>query len=120
MGTATAPYDMGRTATHEIGHWFNLYHIWGDQAGCATDDQVNDTPLQDWYHSGVPTFPQVSCNNGPNGDMFMNYMDYVDDACYCLFTLEQAIRMDACLAEGRASILTSDGLVTPPIVDTPD
>lgn len=119
-GTANAPFDLGRTATHEIGHWLNLRHIWGDQAGCTTDDDVADTPLQDNMHYGCPTFPQISCNNGPNGDMFMNYMDYVDDACMYMFTAGQSVRMDACLAGARAPILASDGLVPPPPVTAAD
>lgn len=128
MGTAAAPFDRGRTATHEIGHWLNLRHIWGDAVGCATDDGVADTPVQDDEHYGCPAFPQVSCNNGPNGDMFMNYMDYTDDPCMYMFTAGQSSRMDACLAEARASLLASDGLTPPPPVaaadlwsaDTPD
>ncbi|HTU61099.1 MAG TPA: zinc metalloprotease, partial [Polyangiales bacterium] len=80
-GTAAAPFDLGRTATHEIGHWLNLLHIWGDDDGaCNGDDFVSDTPNQGGPNVGVPTFPHISCNNAPNGDLFMNYMDYVNDA----------------------------------------
>lgn len=127
INTVSHPFDLGRTATHEIGHWFNLYHIWRN-SGCGTDDEVDDTPLQDIAHGGNPPFPQISCGNGPNGDMFMNYMDYTDDDCYCLFTVGQVARMDACLASARSSILASDGLIPPPAAipadlwsaDTPD
>ena len=68
-GTAAAPFDLGRTATHEIGHWLNLRHIWGDDGtGCSGSDFVSDTPNQAGPNFGTPGFPHVSCNNGPNGD----------------------------------------------------
>jgi hypothetical protein len=119
IGTATAPFNKGRTATHEVGHWLNLYHIWGDDGtGCTGSDLVADTPNQADMNYGCPTFPQVSCSNGPNGDMFMNYMDYTDDACMYMFSTGQAARMQALFATGgaRASLLTSNGCgtVTPP------
>ena len=115
-GTAAAPYNKGRTATHEIGHWLNLYHIWGDDNGaCTGTDNVNDTPNQGSENYGCPTFPHISCSNGPNGDMFMNYMDYTDDACMFMFTAGQNSRMQALFATGgaRASLLTSTGCVAP-------
>jgi ABC-type taurine transport system substrate-binding protein len=105
IGTAAAPYDLGRTATHEIGHWLNLNHIWGDDGtGCSGTDHVADTPNQGGYHVGAPTFPQISCSNGPNGDMFMNYMDYVDDRAMVMFTAGQVDRMQACLDGVRSTI----------------
>jgi len=104
-GTATAPFDLGRTVTHEIGHYFNLFHIWGDDGtGCAGSDQVDDTPNQAGPNFGVPTFPHVSCGNGPNGDLFMDYMDYVDDAAMVMFTHGQAARMEACIDTVRSSL----------------
>jgi hypothetical protein len=103
-GTAQAPYDLGRTATHEIGHWLNLHHIWGDDGtGCSGSDFVDDTPNQADENYGFPNFPQISCNNGPNGDMFMNYMDYVEDGCMIMFTNGQVTRIDACLDGPRSS-----------------
>ena len=103
-GTATAPFNLGRTATHEVGHWLNLFHIWGDDGtGCTGSDQVADTPNQAGPNFGVPAFPHVTCSNGPNGDMFMNYMDYVDDAAMVMFSDGQLARMDACLDGPRAS-----------------
>ena len=85
-GTATPPFDMGRTATHEVGHWLDLYHIWGDdqfrEDPCSGSDNVADTPNQAGDTQGSPPFPQISCNNGPNGNMFMNYMDYTNDKDY--------------------------------------
>lgn len=110
-GTATAPFNKGRTATHEVGHWLNLYHIWGDDGtGCTGSDQVSDTPNAGGPNYGCPSFPNVTCNNGPNGDMFMNYMDYTDDACMFMFSNGQAARMQALFAPGgfRAALLNSN------------
>jgi hypothetical protein len=107
-GTAAAPFNKGRTATHEIGHWLNLRHIWGDDGdGCGGSDFVGDTPNQGGANTGMPSFPKVSCSNGPNGDMFMNYMDYTDDAGMFMFTTGQVARMQACLDGPRSSIGTS-------------
>ncbi len=120
-GTAEAPYGLGHTATHEIGHWLNLYHIWGDDNGaCSGSDNVSDTPNQANHNFGCPEYPHVSCSNGPNGDMFMNYMDYTDDHCMNMFTAGQIARMDAALHTTRASILASDSLVPPKGVSEPD
>jgi len=115
-GSATAPFDKGRTATHEVGHWLNLYHIWGDDGtGCTGSDQVSDTPNQADENYGCPVFPQVSCSNGPNGDMFMNYMDYTDDACMFMFTAGQKARSQALFGTGgaRAALLNSPGCQPP-------
>ena len=119
-GIAAPPYNLGRTAVHEVGHWLNLLHIWGDDAGgCGTSDNVDDTPNQAGSNGSdvsIADFPHVTCNNGPNGDMFMNYMDYVDDDTMFMFTAGQLKRMNATLAGPRASLSQSMGL-TP--VDTP-
>jgi len=104
QGTATAPFNLGRTATHEVGHWLNLHHIWGDRQDCTGDDFVADTPNAQLPNFGKPTFPHVSCGNGPNGDMFMNYMDYVDDDSMVMFTSGQVARMSAALDSARSSI----------------
>ena len=103
-GTAHTPYNLGRTVTHEVGHWLNLRHIWGDTPNCSGGDSVDDTPNAATPNFGKPTFPHVSCHNGPNGDMFMNYMDYVDDAAMFMFTAQQVSRMQAALSGPRASI----------------
>jgi hypothetical protein len=113
-GTAAAPFDRGRTATHEVGHWLNLRHIWGDDGdGCGGDDLVTDTPNQGGPNYGRPTWPKLSCDNAPNGDMFMNYMDYTDDAAMFMFTPGQAARMAACLAGPRSGFVSTgaSGLV---------
>jgi hypothetical protein len=120
-GTLESIYNLGRTMTHEIGHWLNLNHIWGDDGiACTGSDNVDDTPNQAGFTSGCPGFPHVSCSNGPNGDMFMNYMDYSDDNCMNTFTAGQVARMDAALHTARATILASDGLVPPAGAPGPD
>lgn len=103
-GTAQAPFNKGRTCTHEVGHYFNLRHIWGDTPDCSGGDSVDDTPNAEGSNYGQPSFPNVSCRNGPNGDMFMNYMDYVDDAAMFMFTPEQVARMHAALQGPRKTL----------------
>ena len=135
IGTATKPFDKGRTCTHEVGHWLDLLHIWGDDDPrfgderfmCARDDNVLDTPIQARRNYGeqigdsfvCPTFPKISCNNAPNGEMFINYMDYTYDHCMFMFTSGQCARMDAGLNGPRSSILSSNGLI-PPSADPND
>jgi hypothetical protein len=116
IGTATAPFNKGRTGTHEVGHWLNLFHIWGDDGtACTGTDNCADTPNQADENYGCPAFPQVSCSNGTNGDMFMNYMDYTDDACMYMFTAGQKARMQALFATGgsRVALLSSPGCSAP-------
>jgi hypothetical protein len=106
-GTARAPFNLGRTSTHEIGHYLNLSHIFGDGRGnsCTDTDYVDDTPNQLGPNYQKPAFPTISCDNGPNGDMFMNYMDYVDDDCMFMFTDGQATRMNATIYGPRATLI---------------
>jgi len=104
------PYNKGRTATHEVGHWLNLIHIWGDDGGaCTGSDLVADTPNQGDNYWGCPSFPQSSCNSE---DMFMNYMDYTDDACMNIFTNGQKTRSHAAINFYRSSLYTSMGCAT--------
>ncbi len=119
-GTAAPPFHLGRTATHEIGHWLNLRHIWGDDGtGCSGDDFVADTPNAAGPNGGMPTFPHITCSNGPNGDMFMNYMDYTDDAGMFMFTDGQVTRMQAALDGDRSTIgHVKAGGPTRPVLDT--
>ena len=105
IGTAEAPFDKGRTATHEIGHYFNLRHIWGDTPDCSGSDMVADTPNCAGPNFGTPSWPVVTCNNGPNGDMFMNYMDYTDDKAMFMFTTQQVIRMRTALDMLRGGLI---------------
>ena len=85
-GNITAPFHLGRVATHEVGHWLNLQHIFGSDIGCGYDDMVADTPIQIGPHGGCPNHPSFSCGNN---DMFMNYMDYTVDACKNIFSQGQ-------------------------------
>lgn len=98
-GTAKHPYNKGRTTTHEVGHWLNLNHIWGD-GGCNKDDRVSDTPKSNKPHYGSPTHPKKRCGSN---DMFMNFMDYVDDRVMVMFTKGQTARMRATLKGPRSS-----------------
>jgi hypothetical protein len=103
-GTASPPFNLGRTATHEVGHWLNLRHIWADTEDCSGTDFVADTPNAAGPNYGKPKFPHVTCNNGPSGDMFVNYMDYVDDGAMFMFTTQQAVRMQAALSGPRKKL----------------
>lgn len=105
VGTATAPFNKGRTATHEVGHYLNLRHIWADTPDCGGSDNVADTPNAAGPNFGMPAFPHVTCNNGPNGDMFVNYMDYTDDAGMFMFTAQQVVRMRAAIETARPGLI---------------
>ncbi len=110
-----AGLDLGRVCGHEVGHWLNLRHIWGDEPLCANDDGVADTPLQGPNNSGCPAFPHTdACSPAFPGVMFMNQMDYTLDACRRLFTLGQSDRMTATLFTIRNSLLSSQGAIPPP------
>jgi len=113
-GSASAPFNLGRTATHEVGHWLNLNHIWGDDGtSCSGTDNVSDTPNQADENYGTPSYPNPSCSN--TSDMYMNYMDYVDDAAMYMFSTGQSARMNALFASGgaRVGLLTSVGGTAP-------
>jgi len=113
------PYELGRTATHEVGHWLGLKHIWGDSY-CG-DDFVDDTPKQGNFTTGCPSTFISSCNNGEMGDMYMNYMDFTNDACMNLFTTGQKQRMLSLFKDGgpRNSLLFSSALNQPWVTDSP-
>ncbi len=116
FGGGNAAYDNGRTLTHEIGHWAGLRHIWGD-GGCGADDYCNDTPESDASNFGCPT-GHVSCGTT---DMVENYMDYTDDDCMNIFTLDQKARMHVVFdpANGvprRASLNNSTVCTSDPII----
>ncbi len=125
MGSVVSPqspfgaqFNGGRTTTHEIGHYLDLYHIWGDDQfladPCRGTDNVADTPNTSGPNTGKPSFPNrpnVCPGIGTNGDMFMNYMDYTDDDTMYMFTIGQVVRMRAALDGSRRSILDSDVLV---------
>lgn len=105
------PYNLGRTTIHEVGHWLNLRHVWGDDF-CG-DDHVLDTPTQEGPNFGCVTFPHRTCGNTTSGDMFMNYMDYGDDNCVIMFSAGQKGRALAAIWFSRNSLLSSQGC-TPP------
>ena len=92
------PYDKGRTATHEVGHWLNLRHIWGD-ANCG-NDFVADTPLHNSANYGCPASDTRSTCSGNPVMMTMNYMDYTDDLCMYMFSAGQNARMNATFTAG--------------------
>ena len=111
IGSVQAPYHKGRTATHEIGHWFNLDHVWGGGWGSCGDDNVIDTPTQEQENYGCEAYPHNpnSCNtSNTKGDMFMNYMDYTNDACMNMFTNGQKTRMLAAINQYRPNMLDHD------------
>jgi hypothetical protein len=106
-GPVKPPFHLGRQMTHEIGHYLNLRHLWGDKEDCRGTDSVEDTPPQQGPNFGKPSFPHVTCNNGPNGDMFMNFMDYADDEVRCMFTKGQVLRMHQTLQGARKGLAIS-------------
>jgi len=104
-GNLQSSYDKGRTATHEVGHWLSLAHIWGANApqnstDCNDTDDVADTPNQAGSYLGqCPSGQQFSCNVS---NMYQNYMDYTNDACMNLFTTGQSDRMKSLFLPGNA------------------
>ncbi|MBX2968226.1 MAG: hypothetical protein KF803_02560 [Cyclobacteriaceae bacterium] len=125
FGNTSGDFNLGRTATHEIGHYFNLFHTFqpdGNFFGCfgntattcaTSGDLVCDTPPTSGPNSGCPTSTLNSCTETPtdNNDQWMNYMDYVNDACMYMFTSGQRERVDACIYGARSSLLSSDALI---------
>lgn len=107
-------YNLGRTAVHEVGHWLNLRHTWGDDGTeCTGTDYVDDTPNQGGPNTGGIAVNSIiiSCDNGPYGDMWMNYMNYTWHISRYLFTTGQTDRMQAIFVTDprRMALLTSNG-----------
>lgn len=114
-GTAAQnqPYHLGHTITHEMGHYLNLYHLWGPNlpGACNQSDEVEDTPTQSkTYLNECPTHPQISCGSP---DMFMNFMNFTDDACMAMFSLGQKQRAWHTLNTIRSGLLNSPGCLPP-------
>lgn len=96
-------FNLGRTATHEVGHWLNLRHIWGDRR-CG-DDLVGDTPQHDDANGGCPGTNHTSRCTGKPREQWMNYMDYTDDRCMYMFSAGQKARMDLAIDGPRAAYM---------------
>ncbi len=115
--TPSSPYNLGRTLTHELGHYLLLDHIWG--GGCGNDDGIGDTPDSNdpWY--GCPSIPSQTCGSN---DMSMNYMDYTNDACMYMFSEGQSTVMENYVASNLANLTNNApnvcGTVQPSIAFT--
>lgn len=97
---------LGRTLTHEMGHYLGLKHLWGQKSGeCEEDDGIEDTPPQAAPHFGCPEFPQKSCESN---SMYMNYMDFTDDACMHIFTKGQVAQMQNILLSQRTGLVSNE------------
>lgn len=123
IGTVASPYDKGRTTTHEMGHAFALDHIWGDDSNCSGSDGISDTPNQRVESFGCPTLVPMfdSCTPADSGIMYMNYMDYTDDACMNMFTAGQVTRMQSVMMAFYPTLLSSDACsVLPGVSETPN
>lgn len=110
-GDLNKKYNLGRSGTHETGHWFIMRHTWGDEDNCVNDDGIGDTPLQAKATYGNPSYPKLdACSPNGDGIMFMNYMDYSDDKAMMFFTPEQLHVMDSVIhTPDRDSICNSMG-----------
>jgi len=107
-GTAEAPFNKGRTATHEVGHWFNLLHLWGFNQSCSNDDGISDTPNQGEEVYFCPSF-NTSCGSK---DMLSNFMGYIDDPCMGNFTEGQKSAMRTAIVSSRTSLILSNGCIS--------
>jgi PKD repeat protein len=107
FGNTSGSFNLGRTATHEVGHHFNLSHIWGD-ATCGNDG-VADTPPAQTSNGGCPSHPYKlgTCAGNTTGEMTMNYMDYTNDACMNAFTAGQKARMTSAINAVRPALVAS-------------
>jgi hypothetical protein len=105
-------YAKGRTLTHEMGHFFGLRHIWGDDNDCSGTDYVDDTPNQSNQTTNCPAVPRTTCVVHA---MYQNYLDYTDDLCMNMFTNDQVTRMISVLENSirRSTLLTSSGKEEP-------
>jgi len=127
VNAPNTPYHLGRTGTHEVGHWLGLRHIWGD-GDCTEDDFVTDTPNAADSNGGCPDPKPNSCDDSANPhfapndppDQMENYMDYSEDFCFNMFTNGQSDRMrlvmgDTGMGSPRRAILNSSTKCSPPM-----
>ena len=106
-GTAEEPYHLGRTLTHETGHWLGLYHLWGaGDSGCLGNDMISDTPKQSGPQRGCPKDYEQGKRCDKEYPLLMDFMDYLNDECSLLFTKEQIISMRSHLTTLRSSIIS--------------
>jgi hypothetical protein len=119
-GYISGQYNRGRTLVHETGHWLGLKHLWGDYF-CGNDG-IDDTPQQEKPNRGCPSGIVKSCGKNDFGDMYMNFMDFTDDACMYMFTQQQSFVMRQLFAPGglrhsllQSNALNGDGLLPPPV-----
>ena len=121
-GCGIAPYNKGRTAVHELGHCFGLYHTWGDDNGaCSGSDYIADTPNQAKEHYGafpVGSVTTDACSPIDPGTMWMNFMDYTDDACMYMFTLGQKAVITATMNGSRSPLKTSNGCTPLDVIES--
>lgn len=121
IGNLDPSFNKNRTATHEIGHWLGLRHIWGDRDDCSGDDYCGDTPPQKTKNFGCKTHPYNLgvCSGNNTGEMFMNFMDYGNDPCIIMFTQDQVDRMQTAMLNGvyRNPLTFSNACQTPAIVN---
>ena len=112
IGSVQSPFDLGKTLIHEMGHYFNLNHIWGISGSntCSEDDGVEDTPNAGNPYFGCPNLPASSCNSE---DLLFNYMDFSDDVCLLFFTKGQAERMNATLNTQRTGLINQSMICNP-------
>lgn len=118
-GAYYAPFNQGRTASHELGHWLGLRHVWGD--GLCANDYCTDTPKAQSANFGTPTYPYNvnACQGSGNGEMFMNFMDYTDDPAMFMFTTDQTTRMQTAMATSpHRNQLGTHGLCAAPTITT--
>lgn len=124
-------FNLGRTAVHEAGHFFGLYHSWGDDGTACTGDDfrqvpgtcllpagllLGDTPNQAGATSGCPTGVRTDlCSPASPGFNYQNYMDYTNDACYSMFTTQQVARAEYILNNCRQTLTTSNGCTPVPV-----
>lgn len=109
-GGIVTGYNQGKTLTHELGHYFSLYHIWGDDNGaCTGTDEIDDTPNQANSTSTCPSgILTDNCTRTAPGVMYQNYMDYTSDGCLIMFTKQQVARMETAFDTYRSLLRQSD------------